>query len=119
MTPLSRRVLLVEDNDQTREALRLVLEGHGHAVEEADDGQDGVTKALATRPDVIVVDIEMPVFDGYGVARRVREAFGAGVRLIALTGHDNRERALAAGFNTHILKPAEPEDIVRAVQGAG
>ena len=119
MTPLRRRVLLVEDNDQTREALRLVLEGHGHAVTEADDGLDGVTKALATRPDVIVVDIEMPVFDGYGVARRVREAFGGGVRLIALTGHNNRELALAAGFDAHILKPAEPDDILREVQVVG
>jgi CheY-like chemotaxis protein len=116
--PSSRRILLVEDNDQTREAMRMVLEGFGHVVEEADDGLDGVRKAIAWRPDVVVMDIEMPVFDGYGVARRVRETLGASVRLIALTGHDDRERALAAGFDAHLLKPADPEEVLRLVQGA-
>ena len=76
--PSSRRILLVEDNDQTRELLRMVLEESGHTVEEADDGLDGVTKAVAWKPDVVLMDIEMPVFDGYGVARRVREALGQG-----------------------------------------
>ncbi len=114
-----RRVLLVEDDDLTRQSLRLVLVGRGHTVEEADDGLDGVVKALASRPDVVVVDIEMPVFDGYGVARRVREALGGGVRLVALTGHDQRERALAAGFDAFVLKPADPEEIVRAVGAMG
>ena len=112
-----RRVLLVEDNDQTRASLRMLLEECGHTVEEADDGLDGVTKAATWKPDVVLIDIEMPVFDGYGVARRVREALGAGVRLIALTGHDVRERALAAGFDVHLLKPAAPEEVLRFVQG--
>ena len=114
----ARRVLLVEDNDHTRLALRLMLEGRGHTVEEADDGLDGVRKALASKPEVILVDIDMPIFDGYGVARRVREALGGGVRLIALTGHDQPERALAAGFDAHVLKPADPERVCSLVQGA-
>ncbi len=117
--PRPRRILLVEDHDLTRESLRMLLEGEGHSVEEADDGLDGVRKALASKPDVIVVDIEMPVFNGYGVARRVREAFGAGVRLVALTGHDHRDFALASGFDAFVLKPADPEEIVRAVGAMG
>jgi CheY-like chemotaxis protein len=115
----TRRVLLVEDNDPTRLALRLLLEGRGHTVEEADDGLDGVRKALASKPDVILVDIDMPVFDGYGVAQRVREALGGGVRLIALTGHDQPGRAFAAGFDAHLLKPADPERVCSLVQGVG
>ena len=113
MTPLPRRVLLVEDNESTREALRLVLEGNGYAVEEADDGLDGLRKAIASKPDVVVVDIDMPVFDGYGVARRVREALGRSVRLVALTGHDERERAFAAGFDAHLIKPVDFLDLRR------
>ncbi len=116
--PASRRILLVEDNEQTRESMRMVLEGSGHIVEEADDGLEGVTKAAAWKPDVVLMDIEMPVFDGYGVARRIRETLGAKVRLIALTGHDDRERALAAGFDIHLLKPADPEEVLRFVQGS-
>jgi CheY-like chemotaxis protein len=106
-----RRVLLVDDDDTARLSLRLVLEGFGHTVEEADDGLDGLVKALAWRPDAAVVDIEMPIVDGYGLARRVREAIGGDIRLIALTGHDQPERALAAGFDDHLLKPVDPEQI--------
>jgi CheY-like chemotaxis protein len=116
MTP-PRRVLLVEDDDLTRQAVRQALEDGGHTVEEADDGLDGLLKALASKPDVVVVDIEMPVFDGYGVARRVRQVLGDGVRLIALTGHDEKERALAAGFDVFLLKPAGPDEVLRAVRG--
>jgi CheY-like chemotaxis protein len=114
----ARRILLVEDNDSLRSALRLVLEGWGHTVEEADDGLDGVSKAVSWKPDVALVDIEMPVFDGYGVARRVREALGKTIRLIALTGLDEPERIFAAGFDAHLLKPADPERIRRLIQGA-
>jgi CheY-like chemotaxis protein len=114
----SRRILLVEDNDTLRSALRLVLERWGHTVEEADDGLAGVHKALAWRPDVLVVDIEMPVFDGYGVARRVREGLGDHVRLIALTGLDEPARAFAAGFDAHLLKPADPERFRMVILGA-
>jgi CheY-like chemotaxis protein len=111
-----RRVLLVDDHDHVRFSLRQLLEGKGHTVEEAEDGLDGVRKAVAWRPHVAVVDIELPVIDGYGLARRVREALGDEVRLIALTGHDNRDRAFEAGFDAHLLKPADAEQIHRLVQ---
>jgi len=114
---LRRRVLLVDDDELTRQSLRMLLESEGHAVQEADDGLDGVIKAKALKPDVVVVDIEMPVIDGYSVARRLREALGAGVRLVALTGHNERERACAAGFDVFVLKPSDPEEVVRAVEG--
>jgi CheY-like chemotaxis protein len=106
-----RRVLLVDDDDNVRLALRLVLERQGYTVEEADDGLDGLRKAIAWHPDAAVVDIEMPIFDGYGLARRVRKALGADIRLIALTAHDDPARALAAGFDRHLLKPADPEQL--------
>jgi two-component system, sensor histidine kinase len=114
----ARRILLVEDNDSLRYSLRLVLERWGHTVEEADDGLDGVHKAVSWKPDVAVVDIEMPVFDGYGVARRLREVLGKSIRLIALTGLDEPERAFAAGFDAHLLKPADPERFRLLIQEA-
>jgi two-component system, sensor histidine kinase len=108
-----RRVLLIDGDDDVRRALRRTLEANGHTVREADDGLDGVRKALAWKPDVLVVEIEMPILDGYAVARRVRRELGDAVRLIALTGHNDRERALAAGFDEHVLKPADPERVSR------
>src|SRR3954451_20078231 len=104
----TRRILLIDDEDDVRLSLRLLLEVSGYEVEEADDGLDGVQKALSWGPDVALVDLDMPVMDGYGLARRVREALGGAIRLIALTGRDDRDRALAAGFDDHLLKPADP-----------
>jgi CheY-like chemotaxis protein len=111
----ARRVLIIDDHDLLRFSLRLVLERQGHRVEEADDGLDGVRKALLWKPDVILVDMDMPLLDGYGVARHLRQTLGDAVRLIALTGLDEPQRALAAGFDVHLLKPTEPEQLCRCL----
>jgi CheY-like chemotaxis protein len=116
-----RRVLVVEDNPDTRESLRSLLCGWGHEVEVAGDGAQGLAKALGWRPEVAVLDIGLPRLDGYQVARRVRPAAGGGVRLIALTGYgsvEDRERAFAAGFDHHLTKPADPEELRRLVATA-
>jgi CheY-like chemotaxis protein len=116
-----RRVLVVEDNPDTRESLRSLLRGWGHEVEVAGDGAQGLAKALGWRPEVAVLDIGLPRLDGYEVARRVRPAAGGEVRLIALTGRgaaEDRERAFAAGFDHHLTKPADPEELRRLVATA-
>jgi CheY-like chemotaxis protein/two-component sensor histidine kinase len=109
-----RHVLVIEDNPDGRETLRMMLEMWGHQVEVAADGQQGVDLALALRPQVALVDIGLPVLDGYQVARQVRAALGRDIFLIALTGygqpHDYR-RAFEAGFDAHLVKPAEPEEL--------
>ena len=116
-----RRVLVVEDNPDTRESLRTLLRGWGHEVEVAGDGAQGLAKALGWRPEVAVLDIGLPRLDGYEVARRVRPAVGGEVRLIALTGYgaaEDRQRAFAAGFDHHLTKPADPEELRRLVATA-
>jgi CheY-like chemotaxis protein len=116
-----RRVLVVEDNPDTRESLRTMLRGWGHEVEVAGDGAQGLAKALGWRPEVAVLDIGLPRLDGYEVARRVRPAVGGEVRLIALTGYgaaEDRQRAFAAGFDHHLTKPADPEELRRLVATA-
>jgi signal transduction histidine kinase/ActR/RegA family two-component response regulator len=103
-----RRVLLIEDNDDSRHILRLLLEHSGHVVESAADGLEGVEKALEIRPDIALVDIGLPIIDGYEVATRVRAAFGDSIFLVALTGYnqpEDRRRAHEAGFNEHLAKP--------------
>jgi len=117
---LSRRVLVIEDNVAGREMLCLLLQLWGHQVEAAEDGLRGVKMALGWQPDVAVVDIGLPLLDGYQVARQVREALGAAVRLIALTSYGRPEdKALAyqAGYDVHLTKPAEPEELRRVVAG--
>ena len=114
----SCRILLVDGDEAARHTLRLALEAAGHKVEEADDGLDGVQKALAWKPDIMLVEIGMPILDGYGVARRIRRELGKAVRLIALTGLDDRERALAAGFDDLLLKPTDTERVRSLVHTA-
>ncbi len=112
--PASRRILIIEDNPDGRETLRLLLQLRHHKVEVAVDGKEGVNKALANRPEVALVDIGLPILDGYQVARQLRKAFGAGIRLIAMTGygqfHDSR-RAKEAGFDHHLIKPVDPDQL--------
>src|SRR4051812_44203886 len=106
---MSRRVLLVEDNADSRVSLGLLLESWGLQVEVAGDGQEGLRKALDWRPEAAVVDIGLPLLDGYEVARRVRALDGE-VVLIALTGYgspEDRRLAFQAGFDAHKTKPAD------------
>jgi len=116
--PLSRtarHILVVEDNPDARETLAMLLELAGHRVEVAEDGATGLEKALALQPEVALVDVGLPRMDGYEVARRIRSS--KGIRrpfLVALTGYgapEDRDRALAAGFDAHLVKPVDPETL--------
>ena len=109
-----QRVLVVEDNADSRELLQLGLERRGHTVSASADGLEGVEQALAQRPDAMLVDIGLPGLDGYEVAREVRSALGPSVYLVALTGYgqpDDRARALAAGFDLHLTKPVDLDEL--------
>jgi CheY-like chemotaxis protein len=122
----SQRVLIVEDNACGRETLRLLIEAWGHEVEVAEDGLQGVQKALEWQPDVAVIDIGLPLLTGHEVARQLRAVLQDRIRLIALTAYAHeRQRAFAAGFDVFMTKPAEPEELAtllaqtQARRGAG
>ena len=117
----ARRVLVVEDNDDAREMLRNLLHLFGHEVHEACDGTSAIEQARRLRPDAALIDIGLPGIDGYEVARRIR-ADVPGARLVALTGYgqpEDRERALAAGFDVHLVKPVDPEQLERLLSARG
>ena len=105
------RILVVEDNDDGRETLAMMLRLNGHQVHEADSGPGGVASLKTVHPDVAIVDIGLPGFDGYEVARRARSSPETrGVRLVALTGYgqeEDRRNAHAAGFDWFLVKPAD------------
>jgi signal transduction histidine kinase/ActR/RegA family two-component response regulator len=109
------RVLIVDDNADVTESLRMLLESDGHLVQVASDGEAAIQSARAYRPDVIFLDIGLPKLDGYEVARRLRAADSCrDAMLVAMTGYgqsSDRERAKAAGFEHHLVKPAEFADI--------
>ena len=109
-SPSGLRVLIIEDNEDGRETLRMLLELFGHEVEVASDGVEGVYKALTWRPAVALVDVGLPVLDGYQVARCIRGVLGGSIVLVAHTGYgqpEDRSRALEAGFDAHLVKPVQ------------
>jgi CheY-like chemotaxis protein len=116
-----RRVLIVEDNDDTRQMLHETLAFSGHEVREARDGASGLALAAEARPDVALIDIGLPDLDGYEVARRLRAAPGGRrIGLIAITGYGQREdqrRAYEAGFDAHLTKPVAPERLKQVMAG--
>jgi PAS domain S-box-containing protein len=107
------RVLIVEDNADTAESLRMLLELLGHHVRVVHDGGAALDAAQANVPDVMLIDIGLPGMDGYEVARRMRQHPDLkGVILVALTGYgrdEDRQRAFAAGFDYHLVKPVSPD----------
>jgi signal transduction histidine kinase/CheY-like chemotaxis protein len=114
----SRRVLLVEDSPDARRVMSVLLSRWGHEVAYAEDGPLGVAAAEVHRPEVALVDIGLPGMDGYEVARSIRGKLGTGVVLIALTGYgqpEDKERALQAGFDLHLVKPVQPELLARVL----
>jgi signal transduction histidine kinase len=111
------RVLVVDDDTETVEALRAVLEYAGAVVDTASDAVEGRRELQAWHPDVLVSDIAMPVEDGYAFVRSLRDAH-VGIPAIALTAYarrDDIERALAAGFQVHLAKPVDPTDLVETI----
>ncbi len=116
----SRHIVLVEDNDDSREMLQALLELDGHQVAAARTGRQGLDLILHHRPEVAIVDIGLPEITGYEIARHVRQdERNQNIYLIALTGYGRTEdcqKALDAGFNTHLVKPLRPEELGRILE---
>jgi CheY-like chemotaxis protein len=108
----SRRVLVVDDNQDLTDAVAMTLELVGHRVATARDGAKALEMAKEFQPEVVVLDIRLEGMDGYEVARRLREQSGSSsMVLVAITGLDHpdeRRRALQAGFDHHLVKPVDP-----------
>ena len=104
-----KNVLVADDKATGRELIRTVLEQCGYSVFEASDGKEAVSKAREHLPDLIILDLHMPVLDGFGAFRELRadERFAA-TPIVALTAsamQGDRERALSAGFTSYLAKP--------------
>jgi len=107
------RILIIEDNEQNLYLTGFILRRHGHEIVEARDGLEGISMAGSAGPHLILLDIQLPIMDGYAVAAALRRmpALDAvpivGVTSYAMVG--DRERILAAGCNGYIEKPIDPE----------
>jgi CheY-like chemotaxis protein len=117
----SMRVLVVEDEPDTREFLKRLLESHGAAVAVAASAEEALAAMRGDSPDVLVSDIGLPDVDGYELIGRIRTGRpdeGSMIPAIALTAYarpEDRARALRSGYQTHLAKPVEPTELVMSI----
>jgi two-component system cell cycle response regulator DivK len=115
-----KKILIVEDNEDNRDMLARRLERRGYRVEIAVNGMDALEVAQATRPDLILMDLSMPVMDGWDATRRLKAAPDLNhIPIIALTGHamkDDRDKALATGAEDYMAKPLDFARLLELVE---
>jgi len=106
------KILIAEDNEVNRELLRELLEIRGHAVIEACNGEEALRVLEESEPDILLLDLGMPVLDGYGTLRKIRENPGfATLPVLAVTAYamqGDKERILSTGFDGYLSKPINP-----------
>jgi CheY-like chemotaxis protein len=116
-----KKVLVVEDNEKNLYLVTFILERMGHRVVAARTGEAGVDLVEVERPDLVLMDIQLPGIDGLETTRRIRATeFGARVPIVALTSYalvGDREQVLGAGCTGYIEKPIDPETIMAQIEG--
>jgi two-component system cell cycle response regulator DivK len=114
------KILLIEDNEQNRYLTTFLLERHGYTVVSASDGAMGIELAVNILPQLILLDIQLPVMDGYAVARELRSKPAlCNVPIIAVTSYamtGDREKTIAAGCNGYIEKPINPDTFLAEIE---
>ena len=113
---MTKKILVVEDTEDNRQILRDLLSAAGYDMIEAHDGAEGVAKASEHRPDLILMDIQMPVMDGYEATRRIKaDPALQAIPVIAVTSYalsGDEQKARAAGCDGYIAKPFSPRQIL-------
>ncbi len=120
MTSATATVLLVEDNEMNRDMLSRRLGRKGYAVTLAIDGEQAVAMAVAELPDIVLMDMSLPIIDGWEATRRIKAKPGtAGIPVIALTAHamaGDREKALEAGCDDYDTKPIDLARLIGKIE---
>jgi len=118
---MTKRILVVEDQEDLRGVLRDLFASSGYIVIEAVDGATGITRAKSDRPDIILMDIQMPIIDGYEATRQIKaDPDLASIPIVAVSSFamkGDEEKARAAGCNDYVTKPYSPIQLLRMVRG--
>jgi two-component system cell cycle response regulator DivK len=117
---MSKRILVVKDQEDNRQILRDLLGSAGYELTEAENGEDAIAAVAKGRPDLILMDIQLPVMDGYEATRRIRTNPDLkSVPIIAVTSYaltGDEDKALAAGCNGYVSKPYSPRELLAKVR---
>jgi len=117
---MKKKILYIEDNEQNLYLVTFILEKHGYEVSSATDGQEGIDLAAKVKPDLILLDIQLPRMDGYSVARNLRmNPDLEPIPIVAVTSYamaGDREKAFNAGCTGYIEKPINPDTFMQQVE---
>ncbi|MFN2400494.1 MAG: response regulator [Gemmatimonadaceae bacterium] len=120
MSENGKTVLLVEDNEDNRIVYSTILEHFGYTVTEALNGEEGIAKARSEQPDLILMDISIPIIDGWEATQVLkRDPETRHIPIVALTAHalsSDREKAMEVGCDSYLAKPCEPRAVVGEVE---
>ena len=117
---MSKRILVVEDHEDNLQILRDLLASAGYDMIEAGNGEDGIAAAAAERPDLILMDIQLPILDGYEATRRIKfDPALKGIPIIVVTSYalsGDEEKARAAGCDAYVAKPYSPRQLLARIR---
>jgi len=117
---MTKRILVVEDHEDNRQILRVLLGSAGYQMIEAHDGETALTTAASERPDLILMDIQLPGLDGYEATRRIKaDPTLSAIPIIAVTSYaltGDEEKALAAGCSAYVAKPYSPLELLNKLR---
>jgi len=117
---MTKRILVVEDHEDNRQILRVLLGSAGYQMIEAHDGETALTTAASARPDLILMDIQLPGLDGYEATRRIKaDPALRGIPIIAVTSYalsGDEEKARAAGCSAYVAKPYSPLELLKKLR---
>jgi CheY-like chemotaxis protein len=120
---LPNKVLVADDNEDVAALLTATLRMHGVEVQTAHNGAEAIEKAQSFQPQLIMLDVGMPVLDGHNACRAIRGTpWGRKIKIVALTGldrEDDRRMSAESGFDAHLVKPIRMEALIQAVSGIG
>jgi two-component system, cell cycle response regulator DivK len=117
---MTKRILVIEDQEDNRRILRDLLSSVGYELIEAENGEDGVAAAAANRPDLILMDIQLPLLDGYEATRRIKaQSALSAIPIIAVTSYalsGDEDKARAAGCEGYVTKPFSPRELLAKIR---
>ena len=117
---MKNKILYIEDNEQNLYLITYLLNAKGYEVIQARNGEDGLTLAKEQNPDLILLDIQLPGLDGYGIAKRLRQIPDLrNVPIVAVTSYamvGDKEKAFASGCNGYVEKPIDPDTFTRQIE---
>jgi two-component system cell cycle response regulator DivK len=116
---MTKRILLVEDTEDNRQIVRDLMESVGYELLEAEDGAKGVAMAVEHRPDLILMDMQLPIMDGYEACRRIKaDPALAHIPIIAVTSYalsGDEEKARSVGCDGYVAKPFSPRELLAKI----